>query len=60
MIRGRTLELISMIRAIGTAKGSIGVGVDAPLAFPGSKHSDQFGVDGATAAIKTVLEKCKL
>lgn len=56
VVEGRTPDLIAVIRAIGGAQQSIGVGTDAH----GVRASFEFGAFGSTAAIKTVIEQCKL
>ena len=53
---GRTADIIATVLALGSAKTSIGAGIEVA----GVKGSASFPVTGSKDAIKTVREKCKL
>ena len=55
-VEGRKPSLMSVIRAIESAKKSINAGFE----FKGIRKSEEFEVTGAANAIKTVTKQCKL
>ena len=54
--RGRTPDMVAVLRQIGTGQRRISVGTEVL----GSQESDSFGVMGSANAINQVLKDCKL
>lgn len=55
-VRGRTSELVDIVRMIGSAKSKINIGV----IINGNRMSESFDSGGSTSAMKTVITGCKL